>query len=183
MRCRISLAPHTSSTTLHHFPGNHRSAFFQYELVLPVLDCHIHGKYSVCSLVTNWFFLSWCFEIYPHCIYFYCCCCLVPKLCLTLLWPYGLEPSRLICWGDFPGKNIGVGCHFLLQGIFLTQESNPHLLHWQVDSWPLSHWVLFHCMSISQLIYFLVGHFESFPGFGCFEYIFHIHFCASLLWT
>ena len=29
--------------------------------------------------------------------------------------------------------------HFLLQGIFLTQGSNPHLLHWQVDSLPLSH--------------------------------------------
>ena len=32
-----------------------------------------------------------------------------------------------------------MGCHFLLQGIFLTQGSNPHLLHWQVDSLPLSH--------------------------------------------
>ena len=31
--------------------------------------------------------------------------------------------------GDFPGKNTGVGCHALLQGIFLTQGSNPHLLH------------------------------------------------------
>ena len=29
---------------------------------------------------------------------------------------------------DFPGKNTGVGCHFLLQGIFLTQGSNSHLL-------------------------------------------------------
>ena len=38
-----------------------------------------------------------------------------------------------------PGKNIGVGCNFLLQGIFLTQGSNPHLLHWQADSSPLSH--------------------------------------------
>ena len=41
--------------------------------------------------------------------------------------------------GDSPGKNTAVGCHFLLQGIFLTQESNPHLLHWQGDSLPLSH--------------------------------------------
>ena len=30
---------------------------------------------------------------------------------------------------DFPGKNTGMGCHFLLQGIFLTQELNLHLLH------------------------------------------------------
>ena len=41
--------------------------------------------------------------------------------------------------GDSPGKNTGVGCHALLQGIFLTQESNPHLLHWQANSLPLSH--------------------------------------------
>ena len=41
-------------------------------------------------------------------------------------------------WG-FPGKNTGVGCHFLLQGIFPTQGSNLHLLHWQADSLPLSH--------------------------------------------
>ena len=31
--------------------------------------------------------------------------------------------------GDSPGKNTGVGCHALLQGIFPTQESNPGLLH------------------------------------------------------
>ena len=40
---------------------------------------------------------------------------------------------------DFLGKNTGVGCHFLLQGIFLTQGSSPSLLkllHWQVDSLP-----------------------------------------------
>ena len=37
------------------------------------------------------------------------------------------------------GKNIGVGCHFLLQGIFLTHGSNICLLHWRVDSLPLSH--------------------------------------------
>ena len=36
---------------------------------------------------------------------------------------------------DFPAKNIGVGCHFLLQGIFPDQGWNPGLLHWQADSW------------------------------------------------
>ena len=40
---------------------------------------------------------------------------------------------------DFPGKNTGVDCHFLLQRIFLTQGSNLHLLHWQAGSLPLSH--------------------------------------------
>ena len=36
---------------------------------------------------------------------------------------------RFLCPWDSPGKNIGVGSHFLLQGIFWTQESNPGLLH------------------------------------------------------
>ena len=53
------------------------------------------------------------------------------------LWPHGLQPGSTP-W-DFPGKNTEVGCHFLLQGIFPTQESNPCLLHWQADSLPLSH--------------------------------------------
>ena len=52
---------------------------------------------------------------------------------------HGLWPARLLCPWDSPGKNTGVGCHFLPQGIFPTQRLNPHLLHWQVDSLPLSH--------------------------------------------
>ena len=55
------------------------------------------------------------------------------------LWPHGLQPARLLCLWDFPGKNTGAGCHFLLQGIFLTQRSNPRLLQWQADSLPLSY--------------------------------------------
>ena len=37
------------------------------------------------------------------------------------LRPYGLWSTRLLCLWDSPGKNIGVGCHGLLQGIFPTQ--------------------------------------------------------------
>ena len=40
---------------------------------------------------------------------------------------------------DFPGKNTGMGCHFLLQGIFWTQWSNQGLLHWRVDSLRLNY--------------------------------------------
>ena len=50
-----------------------------------------------------------------------------------------LQPARLLYPWDFTGKNTGVDCHFLLQGIFLTQGSNLCLLHWQEDSLPLSH--------------------------------------------
>ena len=45
-----------------------------------------------------------------------CCCCVVAKLCPTLLQPHGLQPTWLLWPWDFPGKNTGVGCHFLVQG-------------------------------------------------------------------
>ena len=39
------------------------------------------------------------------------------------LRPQELQPIRLLCPWDFPGKNTGMDCHFLLQGIFPTQDS------------------------------------------------------------
>ena len=51
-----------------------------------------------------------------------------------------LVSAKLLCPCAFPGKNIGVGCHALLEGIFPTQGSNPcplYLLHWQTGSLPL----------------------------------------------
>ena len=48
--------------------------------------------------------------------------------CLVMfntLWSFGLQPARLLCTWHFPGKNTGGGCHFFLQGIFLTRELNP----------------------------------------------------------
>ena len=62
----------------------------------------------------------------------------VAQLCPTL-WSHGLQSTRLLCPWDFPGKSTGVGCHFLLQGIFLTQGSNPGLLHCRQTPYPLSH--------------------------------------------
>ena len=44
------------------------------------------------------------------------------KLCLTLLQAHGLQPTRVLCPWDFPGKNTGVGSHSLLLGIFLTRD-------------------------------------------------------------
>ena len=69
-------------------------------------------------------------------IYLYACLVIFDPL-----QPHGLQPTRFLCPWDFPGKDTGVGCHFLLQGICLTQGSNSsllHFLHWQVDSLPLS---------------------------------------------
>ena len=67
-------------------------------------------------------------------------CMLSHFSCVRLLQPYGWQPARLLYPWDSPGKNTGAGCHALLQGIFLTQGSDPHFscfLHWQVGSLPL----------------------------------------------
>ena len=73
--------------------------------------------------------------------------CLTVAYALYLKWvlcsvvhnsfrPYGLGPTKFLCPRNSPGKNTRVGSHFPLQGIFLTQGSNPHLLHWRVGPLP-----------------------------------------------
>ena len=55
--------------------------------------------------------------------------------------PYRLQTNRLLCPWNCPGKNTGVDCHALLQGIFPTKGLNPWflcLLHWQAASLPLA---------------------------------------------
>ena len=47
-------------------------------------------------------------------------CVLSHSVVSDSLRPFGLQPARLLCPWDSPGKNTGVGCHFLLQGIFPT---------------------------------------------------------------
>ena len=55
------------------------------------------------------------------------------------LWPHGLQPSRLLCSWDFPGKDTGVGSPSFLQGIFPAQESNLGLPHCRWIFYQLSH--------------------------------------------
>ena len=63
---------------------------------------------------------------------------LVVQSCSTLQ-PHGLQPTRLLCAWDFPGKNTGLFRHFLPQGIFPTQGSNLGLLHCRQILYCLSH--------------------------------------------
>ena len=75
--------------------------------------------------------------------------CSQPALCIHVkwshsivsdsLWLHWLGPTRLLCPWDFPGNSIRVDCHFLLQGIFPTQGSNPGLLHCRQTLYRLSH--------------------------------------------
>ena len=59
--------------------------------------------------------------------------------------------ARLLCPWDFPDKNAGVDCRFLLQGTFPTQGWNPHLLHWQAHSFEES---FESCDSITTHLFF-----------------------------
>ena len=60
----------------------------------------------------------------PKCFKSLCVCCHYSHVRLSVtLWT--LQPARLLCLWDSPGKNAGVGCHALLQGIFQNEEIEP----------------------------------------------------------
>ena len=59
--------------------------------------------------------------------YLWVCVCVSRSVMSYSLQPHGLWPAKLLSPWDFPGKNTIVDCHFLLQGIFLTQGLNPGL--------------------------------------------------------
>ena len=65
--------------------------------------------------------------------------CFSLSVCLTLCNPVDCSPPGSSVHGDSPGKNTGVSCHVLLQGIFQTQESNPDLSHCRHTLYCLSH--------------------------------------------
>ena len=78
---------------------------------------------------------------------------LVAQPCLPLC-------DSVVCPWNSPGKNAGVGCHFLLQGIFLTQGSNPHHLHWRQ---------ILHCLSYQGYNPFItrnVSKLRNIPAYG-----------------
>ena len=85
-------------------------------------------------------------------------CCACAQL-LSCVWLFANQWTELLSAWDFPGKSTGVGCCFLLQGIFLTQGLNPHLLCllcWQADYLPL--------YPISILLFFIVTEPEFLLG-------------------
>ena len=82
---------------------------------------------------------------------------------------------RLLCPWDSSGNNTAVGCHALLQGIFLTQGSNPHLLcllHWQAGSLP-------HLGSPNTTHLFV--HVRNIPVLIVFDFFFFFFGCTGSL--
>ena len=85
-------------------------------------------------IASIWMFLCCIFNLWL--LFFRC------SVVSDYLWPHGLQTARLLCPWDYPGKNNGVGCHFLLQGIFPTSDQTcvsckSPALH--AESLPLSH--------------------------------------------
>ena len=66
-------------------------------------------------------------------------CCEACSVVSDCLRPRGRQPARLLCPWDFPGTDIAVSNHALLQGIFPDQGLNQRLLHCQADSLRLCH--------------------------------------------
>ena len=89
--------------------------------------------------------------------------CYVISVMSDSLQPCGSQPTRLLCPWDSPGKNTGMGCHALLQGIFWTQGSNPsllHFLHWQAGI--LQRCVSFCCATEVKQLYLYI-----YPSLPC----------------
>ena len=93
---------------------------------------HFHSFYIVFFSLPKscvWDFYSWMIFV-PVC---------AQSVVSDFFQTHGLQPTRLLCPWNFPGKTTGAGYYFFLQGIFSTQGLNMSLLHWQTDSIPQSH--------------------------------------------
>ena len=143
------------------------SAITRYTFSVPYFLCvynfaHILLSVNLCwnsritSMITSPF-------VSLHC----CCCCSVTKLCPTCCNPMDCSTPGfpVLHWLlEFAQIQVNwVGCHFLLQGIFPTQELNPCLLHYR---WILYHWVIQEAQVFIEPL-----HFES-------ESIWHL--CSSV---
>ena len=114
----VCLTPHV----LPHCPHHHLQLFCVSVICLP------HENIS--SITKEMIVLS------CHCTYLACVYVSVLSRVWLFMTPWTVA---LLCLWDFPGKNARVGCHFLLQGIFPTQGSNPCLLHCRQILYSLSH--------------------------------------------
>ena len=133
-----------------------RSIFFDHSLsclytqIKAMIEANIHRINTKRTASFHLFFSIWIsFKIL---IYWFlavlglCCCAWAfsevkwnHSVVSNSLRSHGLQPTRLLHPWYFPGKSTGVGCHFLLQGVFPPQGSNPGLLHCRKILYQLSY--------------------------------------------
>ena len=92
---------------------------FQCFFSFPLVSLHLHSSINYTNLSVR--------------------VCQVAQSCLTLCNPMDCSPPGSSAHGDSPGKNTGVGCHVLLQGIFPTHGLNPGLPHCRQILYRMSH--------------------------------------------
>ena len=112
------------------------------DLRLPCLANHWDPSW-VCQLKN--IFTTWKLRVLLHWKWERKWSCLVMS---NSLRPHRLLPTRLLCPWDFPDNSTGVDYHFLLQGIFPTQGSNPGLPHCRQILYCLSHQESLHLAGI-----------------------------------
>ena len=83
-------------------------------LLASTLRMWIHSWKSPLSLRPKVFY-SLSFTLHSSHFFWCCCCCQVASVVSDSVRPHRRQPTRLPCPWDSPGKNTGVGCHFLLQ--------------------------------------------------------------------
>ena len=116
-----------TTITVGHIYWERNLTFMKYKnLQLETLKCSKINSSNILSL----FLIKVMHEIWWR-------CCLLAKLCLTGLWHHELYLCRLLSM-EFSSQEYWIGCHFLHQGIFLTQGLNPCLLLWRLI---LNQWV------------------------------------------
>ena len=120
-----------------HSPGKNTGTgcYALLQGIFPTLGL-IPGLLISPALADGFFIVSATWEaLFPRCVVL----CLVAQSCLTLCDPTECNPPGSSVLGDSPGKNTGVGCHALLQGIFPTQGLNPGPLHCRQILYHMSH--------------------------------------------
>ena len=111
-----------------------RPSLLHLYLMLPVYGPHVQKEETFTSHTLSF---PASYDCFPTSLDLECAVC--AQVGLLFGTPWTVAPQTPLSM-RFPGKNTGVGCHFLLQGIFPTQKSSPCLLYWQVGSLPLSYW-------------------------------------------
>ena len=68
-----------------------------------------------------------------------CCCCCIGSVVSDSVRPHRRQPTRLLCPGVSPGKNTGVGCHFLLQCMHVCMLSHFSSVWLCATPWTAAH--------------------------------------------